>query len=350
MTQVTLQTHHHRSIKHFIPGLALTAVITGAAVWAGSVPAIAGAGMSALTLAILFGMVIGNTVYPKLWQSCDGGVIFAKQHLLRLGIILYGFRLTFSQIADVGVSGIVIHVLTLSSTFLMACWLGQKVFGLDKHTSWLIGAGSSICGAAAILATEPVVKAEASKVTVAVATVVIFGTLAIFLYPAMYPLVAHWFSPETYGIYIGSTMHEVAQVVAAGHAISPEAENAAVIAKMLRVMMLAPFLLILAARVKQLAPANAEQKSKITIPWFAILFIVVAIFNSFHLLPQSVVQMLITLDTILLAMAMAALGVTTHISALKKAGAKPLLMALVLFIWLIVGGGAINFAIHTVMA
>ncbi|VFS77734.1 Uncharacterised protein [Kluyvera cryocrescens] len=306
--------------------------------------------MSALTLAILFGMVIGNTVYPKLWQSCDGGVIFAKQHLLRLGIILYGFRLTFSQIADVGVSGIVIDVLTLSSTFLMACWLGQKVFGLDKHTSWLIGAGSSICGAAAILATEPVVKAEASKVTVAVATVVIFGTLAIFLYPAMYPLVAHWFSPETYGIYIGSTMHEVAQVVAAGHAISPEAENAAVIAKMLRVMMLAPFLLILAARVKQLAPANAEQKSKITIPWFAILFIVVAIFNSFHLLPQSVVQMLITLDTILLAMAMAALGVTTHISALKKAGAKPLLMALVLFIWLIVGGGAINFAIQTVMA
>ena len=350
MTQVTLQTHHHRSIKHFIPGLALTAVITGAAVWAGSVPAIAGAGMSALTLAILFGMVIGNTVYPKLWQSCDGGVIFAKQHLLRLGIILYGFRLTFSQIADVGVSGIVIDVLTLSSTFLMACWLGQKVFGLDKHTSWLIGAGSSICGAAAILATEPVVKAEASKVTVAVATVVLFGTLAIFLYPAMYPLVAHWFSPETYGIYIGSTMHEVAQVVAAGHAISPEAENAAVIAKMLRVMMLAPFLLILAARVKQLAPANAEQKSKITIPWFAILFIVVAIFNSFHLLPQSVVQMLITLDTILLAMAMAALGVTTHISALKKAGAKPLLMALVLFIWLIVGGGAINFAIQTVMA
>lgn len=350
MTQVTLQTHHHRSIKHFIPGLALTAVITGAAVWAGSIPAIAGAGMSALTLAILFGMVIGNTVYPKLWQSCDGGVIFAKQHLLRLGIILYGFRLTFSQIADVGVSGIVIDVLTLSSTFLMACWLGQKVFGLDKHTSWLIGAGSSICGAAAILATEPVVKAEASKVTVAVATVVIFGTLAIFLYPAIYPLVAHWFSPETYGIYIGSTMHEVAQVVAAGHAISPEAENAAVIAKMLRVMMLAPFLLILAARVKQLAPANAEQKSKITIPWFAILFIVVAIFNSFHLLPQSVVQMLITLDTILLAMAMAALGVTTHISALKKAGAKPLLMALVLFIWLIVGGGAINFAIQTVMA
>ncbi|SLQ63092.1 YeiH family protein [Klebsiella quasipneumoniae] len=349
MTALTLPTKH-RSLWHFVPGLALTAALTGAALWAGSFPAIAGAGFSALTLAILFGMVVGNTVYPKIWQPCDGGVIFAKQHLLRLGIILYGFRLTFAQIADVGVSGILIDVLTLSSTFFIACFLGQKVFGLDKHTSWLIGAGSSICGAAAVLASEPVVKAEASKVTVAVATVVIFGTIAIFLYPAMYPLLAHWFTPETYGIYMGSTMHEVAQVVAAGHAVSPDAENAAVIAKMLRVMMLAPFLLFLAARVKQLTPEGNGEKSKITIPWFAIMFILVAVFNSFHLLPKAVVDMLVTLDTVLLAMAMAALGVTTHVSALKKAGAKPLLMALMLFVWLIVGGGAINVAIHSLMA
>lgn len=319
MTALTLPTKH-RSLWHFVPGLALTAALTGAALWAGSFPAIAGAGFSALTLAILFGMVVGNTVYPKIWQPCDGGVIFAKQHLLRLGIILYGFRLTFAQIADVGVSGILIDVLTLSSTFFIACFLGQKVFGLDKHTSWLIGAGSSICGAAAVLATEPVVKAEASKVTVAVATVVIFGTIAIFLYPAMYPLLAHWFTPETYGIYMGSTMHEVAQAVAAGHTVSPDAENAAVIAKMLRVMMLAPFLLFLAARVKQLTPAGNGEKSKITIPWFAIMFILVAVFNSFHLLPKAVVDMLVTLDTVLLAMAMAALGVTTHVSALKKPG------------------------------
>ncbi|EEN9472026.1 YeiH family putative sulfate export transporter [Salmonella enterica] len=158
------------------------------------------------------------------------------------------------------------------------------------------------------------------------------------------------FSPETYGIYIGSTMHEVAQVVAAGHAVSPDAENAAVIAKMLRVMMLAPFLIILAARVKQLSPATGAEKSKITIPWFAIFFIVVAIFNSFHLLPKAVVDMLVTLDTVLLAMAMAALGLTTHVSALKKAGAKPLLMALALFAWLIIGGGAINVLIHSLIA
>lgn len=348
MAEMTLATHRH-TLWHFIPGLALCAALTGLALWAGSVPAIAGAGFSALTVAILAGMIVGNTVYPKIWQHCDGGVLFAKQHLLRLGIILYGFRLTFSQIAEVGVSGIMIDILTLSSTFLLACFIGQKVFGLDRQTSWLIGAGSSICGAAAILATEPVIKAEPSKVTVAVATVVIFGTLAIFLYPMMYPLLAHWFSPDSYGIFIGSTMHEVAQVVAAGHAISPEAENAAVIAKMLRVMMLAPFLIFLAARVKQLAPAGSAQTGKITIPWFAVLFILVAVFNSFDLLPGALVQALITLDTVLLAMAMAALGLTTHVSALKKAGAKPLVMALILFIWLIVGGGAINLAVHQLL-
>ncbi|WP_313079033.1 YeiH family protein [Atlantibacter sp.] len=345
MAEITLQTHRH-TLWHFIPGLTLCVGLTGFALWAGSIPAVAGAGFSALTLAILAGMVVGNTLYPKIWQQCDGGVLFAKQHLLRLGIILYGFRLTFSQIAEVGVSGIAIDILTLSSTFLLACFLGQKIFGLDRQTSWLIGAGSSICGAAAILATEPVIKVEPSKVTVAVATVVIFGTLAIFIYPLMYPLLAHWFSPENYGIFIGSTMHEVAQVVAAGHAISPDAENSAVIAKMLRVMMLAPFLIFLAARVKQLAPAGSAQTGKITVPWFAVLFILVAIFNSFHLLPDALVQALITLDTVLLAMAMAALGLTTHVSALKKAGAKPLVMALMLFGWLIIGGGAINLAVH----
>ena len=350
MTEITHHVSRKNDIALFVPGLLLSAVIAGLALWLGNIPSVAGAGFSALTLAILFGIVAGNTLYPRLHVRCDAGVLWSKQHLLRLGIILYGLRLTFSQIAEVGVSGITIDVLMLSSTFMLACLLGQKVFGLDRKTSWLIGAGSSICGAAAVLATEPVVKAESSKVAVAVATVVIYGTLAIFIYPAIYPLLAHWFTPEAYGIYMGSTMHEVAQVVAAGHAVSPDAENAAVIAKMLRVMMLAPFLILLASRVKQLFPAASGEKSKITIPWFAVLFILVAVFNSFHLLPKGVVDVLITIDTVLLAMAMAALGLTTHISALKKAGAKPLLMALALFVWLIVGGGAINLLVHHLMA
>lgn len=347
MAELTL--HIPQKLPRYLPGLALSAGVAGAALWLADIPAVSKAGFSALTLAILAGILLGNTFYPRAALVCAPGVLFAKQHLLRLGIVLYGFRLTFSQIADVGISGILIDVTTLGSTFALACFIGQKVFGLDKQTSWLIGAGSSICGAAAVLATEPVVKAQAEKVTVAVATVVIFGTLAIFLYPALYPWLNTFFTPETYGIYMGSTMHEVAQVVAAGHAVGPDAENSAVIAKMLRVMMLAPFLLLLAARVKRLSPAAGAEKSKITIPWFAVLFIVVAGFNSLSLLPERLVHLLLTLDTLLLAMAMAALGLTTHISALKSAGIKPLLMGLALFIWLIVGGGAINLLVHHLM-
>jgi len=340
---------HHIPSSRLLPGLILAGGVAAVALWLGNEPAIAKWGLGALTLAILAGMVIGNTLYPKIEPYCGGGVLFAKQTLLRLGIILYGFRLTFSQIAEVGFSGLLIDALTLCSTFALACWAGKHFFGLDRQTRWLIGAGSSICGAAAILATEPVVKAEASKVTVAVATVVIFGTLAIFIYPLLYPLVMQWFTPQTFGIYAGSTMHEVAQVVAAGHAISPETENAAVITKMLRVMMLAPFLIFLSMRVKALSSDNDKQSGKITLPWFALLFIVVAIFNSFNLLPETIVNALIFIDTLLLAMAMAALGLTTHISALKKAGARPLLLALVLFVWLLVGGAAINLATHSLL-
>ncbi|BDH45171.1 UPF0324 inner membrane protein YeiH [Salmonella enterica subsp. enterica serovar Choleraesuis] len=341
------QQSHLAQYMRLIPGLIISGAITAFALWLGALPAVAGIGLGALTLAILAGMIIGNIIPSRYIAPANPGILFAKARLLRLGIILYGFRLTFSQIAGVGVSGLVIDILTLSSTFLLACWLGQKVFGLDRQTTWLIGAGSSICGAAAVLASEPVVKAEASKVTVAVATVVIFGTIAIFVYPLMYPLLSHLFSHETFGIYIGSTMHEVAQVVAAGQTIGPDVESAAVISKMLRVMMLAPFLLLLAVRVKKVQPV--EGQSKITIPWFAILFVVVAIFNSFHLLPASVVKLLIEVDNIFLAMAMAALGLTTHFSAIRQAGVKPMLMALVLFIWLIVGGGFINLGIHSLL-
>ena len=332
-------------LPRLVPGLALTGALTALAVWAGDIPRVAELGLGALTLAILLGILVGNTLYPR-WQTvCHSGVQLAKQRLLRLGIILYGFRLTFQQIADVGASGIIIDALTLITTFLLACWLGKKVFGIDSQTAILIGAGSSICGAAAVMATEPVLKADSSKVAVAVSTVVVFGTLAIFAYPWLYQLNEHFqwlpFSQETFGIYAGSTIHEVAQVVAAGHAIGPDAENAAVIAKMIRVMMLAPFLLLLSGYISRGGAGKAE-KSAITIPWFAVLFIAVAGLNSFNLLPATLVQHLITADTWMLAMAMAALGLTTHISAVRQAGMKPILLATLLFVWLLVGGGAIN--------
>ena len=349
MAELSIVKTHYPVVRLF-PGLLLTAALAAAANWLAQQPLIAGLGLGSLTLAIMLGIVVGNSVCSPLSSHCDSGVALAKQKLLRLGIILFGFRITLQQIADVGVSGILIDALTLSSTFFITCLLGIRLLKLDRETVWLIGAGSSICGAAAVLVTEPVVKAAPSKVAVAIATVVLFGTLAIFIYPLLWPLAHHLFpalSAAQFGVFTGSTIHEVAQVVAAGHSISPEAENSAVIAKMLRVMMLAPFLLCLGTMLRGGRQSSARQP--VTFPWFALLFIAVALFNSLQLLPAALVASLNQLAGLLLAMAMAALGLTTRFSALREAGVKPLLLGALVFGWLIAGGGAINLLVQHFM-
>lgn len=309
-------------------------------------------GLSALTLAIVLGMVVGNTFFGKIAPRTATGVDYAKHSLLRAAIVLYGFRVLFSDIAQVGMAGVLIDACVLSLTFTLALLLGTRVLGIDRHTAMLIGAGSSICGAAAVLATQPVLKAHAHKVSVAVATVVVFGTLSMVLYPLMYPYLA--MSAHTYGLYTGATVHEVAQVVVAGKGVSDAAAATAVIEKMLRVMMLAPFLMWLSWHEGKkphgaLADDNgsAHQPAAgglrgITIPWFAVGFIAMSALYSSGVLPAALVRQLVVLDTVLLTMAMAALGLRTHLGAVRQAGVKPIVLALVLFAFLLAGGYCIT--------
>ena len=323
-----------------LPGLLLCGVVAGVGFWLDAGGWLRSLGLSSLTLAIVLGILVGNTLYPRIEPVTHQGVTFSKGTLLRLGIILYGFRLTIQQILGVGLDGLVADLLMLSSTFFLALWLGRWL-KMDRQTAALIGAGSSICGAAAVMATEPIIKAQAEKVAVAVATVVIFGTIGIFLYPQM----NHWqlwpFSGLHFGVYIGSSVHEVAQVVAAGRSVSPQVADAAVTTKLLRVMLLAPFLVLLSyfwGRSEQQKGARA----KLAIPWFAFAFIGVALFNSLHWLPTAVLQDLIVADTLLLTMAMAALGLTTHFGAVRRAGTRPLLLGALLMVWLVGAGGVVQ--------
>ncbi|MBV6871752.1 YeiH family protein [Xanthomonas euvesicatoria] len=352
-----------RRLRQLVPGLALTGLLAGASMQLGKIGGLQANGVSALTLAILLGMLAGNTFYPRLAANADPGVRFSKATLLRLGIVLYGLRLTFQDIGNVGWTGVAIDAAVLCSTFGLACFVGMRVFGLDRTTAMLIGAGSSICGAAAVMAAEPVVRGRADQVMVAVATVVVFGTLAMFLYPVLYHLVAHSrgfaLSPAAYGVFAGSTIHEVAQVVAAGRAIGEQAANTAVIAKMVRVMLLAPFLIALSAYLSRTRGQHADpskcdggtdqnartQPGSVVMPWFALGFIAVAGLNSLALLPPTLVHQAIDIDTVLLAMAMAGLGLTTHVSAIRKAGIRPLALAAILFAWLVCGGFALNVGI-----
>lgn len=334
----------YASSKSRVPGLLLVLLLAILANELAGLPAMQSAGLSALTLAIVSGMLLGNTVYSPLSRRCHDGVMLAKQRILRLGIILFGFRLTLHDIQAVGAAGIVIDVLMVSSVFLLACGLGVHVFKLDKDSVILIGAGSSICGAAAVLATEPVVKAGAERVSVAVATVVVFGTLSMFLYPLLYgPLSAlAGMTPAQYGLYTGSTVHEVAQVVVAGRGVSEAAADTAVITKMIRVMMLAPFLMALSWWLARGAVAAGQSGRKIVIPWFAVGFLLVAGLNSLALIPAAWVAKIVWLDNLLLAMAMAALGLTTQFSAIREAGLRPLLLAFCLFLYLVIGGALLN--------
>ena len=322
----------------FVPGLLLAAAVAALAMGLARVPALQGAGLSALTLAIVLGIALGNTAFPRVASQTGAGVDFARSTLLRLGIVLYGLRVTFQDIASVGWPGMVMAVVVVAVVFTLGTWLGTRVFRLDRETSMLIGAGSAICGAAAVLATEPVVRAQAHKVSVAVATVVVFGTVAMFLYPWLYPVLG--LDAHHYGLYVGGTVHEVAQVVVAGRAVGEQAASVAVIEKMLRVMLLAPFLMLLSLRLQSGAKGATGMSGRLRFapPWFAVAFIAVAGINSLHWLPAAMVNALVELDTALLAMAMAALGMRTHLGAVRQAGPRPLLLAAVLFVVLLVGG------------
>ncbi len=293
-------------------------------------------GLSPLIIGIVMGMIYANTFRHKLPQNFDLGIVFSTKTILRGAIIFYGFRLTFQDIFAVGISGILVSTLIVTLTFIIGYFVGTKILKMDRDTTILTTAGSSICGAAAILATEPVVKGEAYKTAIAVSTVVLFGTLSMFLYPFLYKAGFIPLSPEGMGIYIGGTLHEVAHVVGAGSAISQEVANSAVIVKMIRVMLLAPFLIILSFWLSK--KATKKEKKKITIPWFAIWFIIVAGFNSLSLLPQSLIHSINTLDTFALTMAMSALGIQTNFKKFKQAGLKPIYLASILFLWLVFGG------------
>lgn len=328
-------------------GMLLVVVLAGASVALSKLPIMQSAQFSSLTIGIVLGIIVSNSVFAHIATRTDVGVDYAKSILLKAGVILFGFRITFAQVAGVGWHGLLTDIVMLLGTFILAVQLGKHVFNLDEQTTILIGAGSSICGAAAVMATEPVIKAQAHKVSVAVATVVVFGTLSMFAYPIMFEYMG--LSEHAYGIFVGSTIHEVAQVVAAGTAVSANAADTAVIEKMLRVMMLAPFLVGLSfwqsKKHAHIKAQGGEQNSGITIPWFAVLFIVASGIHSLSVIPQGATNAIVWFDNILLTIAMVALGLRTHVGAIRQAGIKPLLLAGCLFLFLTLGGFSINVGI-----
>lgn len=296
-------------------------------------------GLSALPLAILMGMSYGNLARPSPSGRDAAVLAFSQQKLLRLGIILFGFNLSFQQIAAIGWQAIVIDALVIATVLGAGISLGTRLFGLSREVAVLTSVGSAICGAAAIMATEPVVRARERDVTVAVATVVLFGTLAMFSYPLIFSVIE--MDAGLFGIYIGSTVHEVAQAVAAGQSIGGDAMHNAVVAKLIRVMLLAPVVILLGSLMFRRA-AGESGRGGVQLPWFVLGFIAAAGLNSLVSLPAPLLDGLRLASQFCLALAMAALGIKTRWHTIRQAGTRPLLLSLVLFVLLMVGGLVLN--------
>ncbi len=335
--------------KGTISGIIFVAIFAAAATAIAQLQFMKNLGISPLVIGIVLGIFYANTLHNHIPSAWGTGITFSGKKILRFAIVFYGFRITFQQIMDVGMSGFMVSLIMLSTTFILGSYLGYKIFKMDKETSMLTASGASVCGAAAVLATEPVLKAEGHKTAVAVSMVVLFGTISMFLYPVLYSAIIEpatgflHMTPEQFGIYVGGTIHEVAQVVAVPASIpgAPEVmANSAVIVKMTRVIMIAPMLIILGIYLSMTAKKNGGVAGgvKLVIPWFAVYFIGMAGFNSLDLVPHDIVATINEIDTFLLTMAMTALGMGTIFSKFKGLGLAPLYTAGAMFVWLVIGG------------
>ena len=284
------------------PGLVLTGTITAAAFSLRELP---GAAMlSPMILAVLAGMVFANVLGRQ--PPARAGLAFSQQTLLRLGIVLLGFQLTAGQVLAFGAGGLAVVASALAATFVFTLALG-RLLGIDAGLVRLIAAGTSICGASAIVATNAVARAREEDVAYAVAAITLFGTAAMLAYPLLAPVLG--LDPYSFGIWAGASIHEVAQVVGAGFQLGEAAGEAGVVAKLARVAMLAPMVILLGMAARRDASA------------------VVAL-NSAVDLPAGMRDGASLAATLLLTLGLAAVGLQTDISALRSRGLAPLLLAL----------------------
>jgi uncharacterized integral membrane protein (TIGR00698 family) len=334
-------------------GILLITLFSFAAFYIAEIPFVKSLSFSPLIVGIILGMLYANSLRNHLPETWVPGIKFCTKQILRAGIVLYGFRLTLTQVAAVGLPAVIIDTIIVVGTIFLGIWLG-RVLNMDKETSLMTATGNAICGAAAVLGAEPVVKCEGHKTAIAVSTVVIFGTISMFLYPILYRAgMLDALGDTGVAIYTGSTLHEVAHVAGAGNAMDPTdtlgIAGTATITKMIRVMMLAPVLVVMGLVLSKKSgktQGGKQEKRKITIPWFAFGFIGIICLNTLlktALGVESVKEIPLNgaieyLDTFMLTMAMTALGTDTSLDKFKQAGAKPFVLAGLLYIWLVGGG------------
>ncbi|MCJ8143341.1 YeiH family protein [Ancylobacter sp. A5.8] len=308
------------------PGLLLTGAIAAAAFGLRQVPGLSM--LSPMILAIVIGIGFHNLIGTP--ARAKAGVVFSLRRILRAAIILLGLQLTAAQIVEVGASGFAVIALTLVATFTFTVQLG-RLMGVEAKLAELIAAGTSICGASAVIATNTVTRAPDEDVAYAVACVTVFGSLAMFLYPLL--PAALGLDAHAYGLWAGASIHEIAQVVAAAYQDGQAAGEFGTIAKLSRVMLLAPVVLVLGALASRRLRHGGKgaASAKPPVPWFVLGFIAMIGVNSVVTIPAEAKAALVWLTTFLLSMALAAMGLETDIAKLRAKGPRPFLLGLAAF-------------------
>jgi uncharacterized integral membrane protein (TIGR00698 family) len=307
-----------------LPGLLLASAIAAAAfgLKALSLPGISR--ISPLMLAILLGMLVRNLLgRPEIARA---GIALCLRAPLRTGIVLLGLQVTLAEILGIGFAGLAILTFALLGTFFFTLWLGERL-GVRSGLTMLIATGTGICGASAIVAANTVVRDTEEAVAYALATVTLFGTIAMFSYPVlggMLPLDA-----RAYGLWTGASVHEVAQVVAAGFARGQATGEFATVAKLARVLMLAPLVIGMGLWMqrrlaKDAAPGSTAVLGKVPMPWFVFGFLAMVLLAGTGWIPTELRASANTLAQLLLALALAAVGLETDVRKLIAQGWQPL--------------------------
>ncbi len=316
-TTPTAPTSFLTPIKAIIPGLALTAGIAALSFTLRQIPGVGV--LSPLILSILIGIGFHNLIGTP--RRAKAGVVFSLRRILRFAIILLGLQLTVAQVVSVGGAGIGIIVATLVATFGFTVWLGQRL-GVESKLAQLIAAGTSICGASAVIAANTAVEGGDEDVAYAVACVTIFGSLSMFLYPLL-PVLLH-LDAHRYGLWAGASIHEIAQVVAAAFQNGKEAGDFGTIAKLSRVTLLAPVVLALGWFASRRRAHHTGPRKAAPMPWFVLGFVALILVNSLDILPAAVKTGSVPVTTFLLSIALAAMGLETDLRKLAAKGLRPL--------------------------
>jgi uncharacterized integral membrane protein (TIGR00698 family) len=314
-----------------LPGLLLTSVLAASAYGLRQLPGMAT--FSPMILAIMIGIAFHNLVGTPVIAA--PGVAFSLKRLLRIAIILLGMQLTIAQVIEVGGRGIGIIAATLLATFAFTVWMG-KLLGVDRKLAQLIAAGTSICGASAVIATNTVTNAHDEDVAYAVACVTVFGSVAMFAYPLL-PGLLH-LDPHAFGLWTGASIHEIAQVVAAAFQDGQKAGAFGTIAKLSRVMLLAPVVIILGLTAARSAGKNASaadaSSARPPMPWFVFGFVALVGINSLIQIPAEAKVWVAAATTFLLSVALAAMGLETDIRKLTAKGLRPALLGALAFFFI----------------